>query len=105
MIIAYVVFVPRFEYRSYFSTLWALSKNSLLNWDLENMEKDISQAYALIIMLSLKSSKPAALFRFKLLNSSSNSSKFNSETVFFHYDISKVLEIFFSSLVFFFRQF
>ena len=41
-------------------------------------------SYASIIMLLLKSSKPATLFRFKLLNASSNSSKFNySSCIFF----------------------
>ena len=40
-------------------------------------------SYASIVMLLLKSSKPAALFCFKLLNASSNSSKFNSSNCIF----------------------
>ena len=59
-------------------------------------------SYASIIMLLLKSSKPAALFCFQLLSASSNSSKFNSPNcIFFHYEMSKSLEIFFQCWGFF----
>ena len=46
--------------------------------------------YASVIMFLLKSSKPAALCRFKLLNASSNSSKFNSSNCIFSlWDVKK----------------
>ena len=57
--------------------------------------------YATIIMFLLKSSKPAALFCFKLLNASSNSSKLIRQTAFFHYEMSKSLEIIFQCSGFF----
>ena len=47
-------------------------------------------SYASIIMLLLTSSKPAALFRFELLNASSHSTKFNSSNCIFSlWDVKK----------------
>ena len=52
-------------------------------------------SHASVIMLLLKSSKPTALFRFKILNASLNSSKFNSSNCIFSlWDITKCLNVF-----------
>ena len=52
-------------------------------------------SHASITMLLLKSSKPTALFRFKILNASLNSSKFNSSNCIFSlWDITKCLNVF-----------
>ena len=80
-IIAYNVFVTRFKYWGYFNN-FRLSGNVPF-WFL-------SYASIMIIMLLLKSSKPSALFRFKLLNTLLNLwSSHLTKCIFLLWDVKK----------------